>query len=59
VLLSLQRLIDQAYAAGGYGDDLDYSQKPMPPLRGDDAAWAKTLLEQHTKPTGERGASAP
>jgi hypothetical protein len=43
--LDLQALIDQAYRLGRY-NDLDYSQKPDPPLEDDDAKWAEQLIEQ-------------
>jgi len=44
VLLDLQTLIDQCYANGRYGDDIDYSREPEPPLDPDDARWADELL---------------
>jgi hypothetical protein len=43
VPLNLQKLIEQCWANGGY-DDIDYSVPPIPPLGGDDAQWAATLL---------------
>lgn len=42
--LDLQVLIDQCYANGRYGEDLDYSAQPHPPLDPADAAWADELL---------------
>lgn len=42
--LDLQALIAQCYASGAY-DDLDYSKPPVPPLEGEDAAWAEGLLK--------------
>jgi hypothetical protein len=46
--LDLQQLINQVYADGAY-DDIDYSEELVPPLTGDDAAWADELLRQHGK----------
>jgi len=45
VRLNLQSLIDQCYENGGY-DDIDYTHPPIPPLQGEDAAWADTPLRQ-------------
>jgi hypothetical protein len=44
--LNLQTLIEQAYENGGYGDDIDYRQNPVPPLNAEDAAWADALLRE-------------
>lgn len=44
VILDIQRLIDQAYEEGRY-DDIDYSQPCVPPLQGEEAAWAGELLK--------------
>jgi hypothetical protein len=44
VPLDLQTLIDQCYANGRYGDDIDYSREPEPLLDPDDARWADELL---------------
>jgi hypothetical protein len=43
VPLDLQRLLDTAYENGAY-DDLDYAANPVPPLAGEEAAWAEALL---------------
>jgi hypothetical protein len=51
VTLNLQALIEQCYANAGY-DDIDYTQPPIPPLEGEDAKWAATLLTEK----GRRGA---
>lgn len=45
-LLELQPLIDQAYRAGAYEGDVDYSVDPFPPLTGEDAAWTEGLLKE-------------
>jgi ribosomal protein S6 len=45
VVLELQPLIDEAYAAGAY-DDLDYTRPCSPPLAGEDEAWARQLLSR-------------
>lgn len=44
VILDLQPLIERAYVAGGH-DDIDYRRPPEPPLEGEDAAWADSLLK--------------
>jgi hypothetical protein len=44
VPLDLQSLIDECYEVGRYGDDIDYSDAPEPPLKSDDARWADALL---------------
>jgi len=46
VRLDLQAILEQCYRNGGY-DDIDYTRDPAPPLRGDDAVWADTLLRKH------------
>lgn len=46
IVLELQPLIDQAYRAGGYEGDIDYQAECIPPLTGDDAAWADALLRE-------------
>jgi hypothetical protein len=43
VYLDIQTLIDRSYENGGY-DDIDYHADPLPPLEGDDAAWADRML---------------
>ncbi len=45
VALDLQALIDQAYRNAGY-DATDYSDDFVPPLKGEDAAWADALLRE-------------
>ena len=44
VLLPLQALVNQAYENGRYGNDLDYSQPPDPPLEDDEQAWIAEYL---------------
>ena len=39
VLLPLQALVNLAYENGRYGNDLDYSTMPVPPLQADEHAW--------------------
>ncbi|MGE3805221.1 MAG: DUF4058 family protein [Gemmataceae bacterium] len=46
VVLDLQPLIDRSYENGRYERDIDYRTDPMPPLSGDDAAWADALLRE-------------
>jgi hypothetical protein len=43
VALSLQAVLDQCYANGGY-DDIDYRAEPDPTLSSDDESWADSLL---------------
>ena len=43
--LDLQPLIEQVYRNGAY-DDIDYTKPADPPLTGDAATWADTLLRQ-------------
>jgi hypothetical protein len=45
VRLDLQALVQQAYRKGRYALTIDYSVPPEPPLTGDDAKWARTLLK--------------
>jgi Protein of unknown function (DUF4058) len=44
--LDLQELIEQCYENAGYDVDIDYSLDPLPPLPGDDTAWADQLLRE-------------
>jgi len=44
--LDLQELIDKAYENGGYDTEIDYRVDPLPPLQGDDASWADSLLRE-------------
>lgn len=44
VVLNIQELIDEAYRKGRY-DRTDYRQPCVPPLSGDDAAWAQDRLK--------------
>ena len=46
VVLDLQPLIERCYEYGRYDRDLDYRMDPVPPLTGDDAAWAEALLKE-------------
>jgi hypothetical protein len=43
VALDLQPLVEKAYVEGAY-DDIDYRRECVPPLEGEDAAWADELL---------------
>lgn len=42
--LDLQPPLDRAYRKGRYFDEIDYARPPEPPLGGDDAGWAASLL---------------
>lgn len=46
----LQPLIERAYAAGGYAQDLDYARPPLPPLARAASSWARRI----SRPTGRR-----
>ena len=45
VLLPLQVLVNKAYENGRYGNDLDYSIMPVPPLEQDEHAWISEYLK--------------
>jgi hypothetical protein len=38
--------LKEAYEHGAYDVSVDYREEAMPPLEGDDAAWADSLLRQ-------------
>jgi hypothetical protein len=42
--LDLQAVLDAVYDRAGYDIDLDYRGEPVPPLGGEQAAWAHALL---------------
>ncbi len=43
-LVDLGRLLHELYDRAGYDLSIDYRQEPVPPLEGEDAAWAAELL---------------
>jgi len=45
VEVDLQAMLARAYERGGYDLDVDYRRDPVPPLGGDDAAWARERVE--------------
>jgi hypothetical protein len=45
VRLDLQAVLEQAYRKGRYHLTIDYADPPDPPLTGDDAKWARTLVK--------------
>lgn len=45
VLLPLQSLVNKAYENGRYGNDLDYSTMPDPPLKAEEQAWIDNYLK--------------
>ncbi len=49
-LLDLRASLDRVYDEGRYGEQLDYSQPPTPPLREPDASWARNLLAARLNP---------
>jgi hypothetical protein len=44
VPLDLQKLIDLCYERGRYGEQLDYTKPPNPPLPEEEALWAREIL---------------
>jgi hypothetical protein len=53
VLLPLKPSLERAYDEGPFGEDMDYTQPPVPPLRGPDAAWARELLAARQPPPSQ------
>jgi len=41
----LQSLVNKVYENGRYGNDLDYSTMPDPPLKADEHAWIAEYLK--------------
>ncbi len=50
VLLPLQSLVNQAYENGRYGNDVDYSVSPQPPLQAEEQAWIASYLKNKATP---------
>lgn len=46
VALPLRKCLDRVYAEGRYGEEIDYSKPPIPPLSRLDAVWARKLLAE-------------
>jgi hypothetical protein len=46
VVLDMQAVFDRNYEEGAYAEQIDYTQEPVPPLTGEDAAWADALLRE-------------
>jgi hypothetical protein len=46
-MLDLQAVLDECYADARYDRTTDYTKPPDPPLEGDDAAWAQSLLKNY------------
>jgi hypothetical protein len=44
-VLDLQSLVDAVYAASRYDRTSDYRASPEPPLEGEEAVWADSLLK--------------
>lgn len=44
--LDLRAALDRVYDEGRYGEEIDYTVPPIPPLRSTDAAWAAELLKK-------------
>lgn len=42
--LNLQAVLDACYADAQYDRTIDYTKPPVPPLEGEDAAWARELI---------------
>ena len=43
-LIELNRILHDLYERAGYDLRINYRGSPMPPLEGEDAAWADALL---------------
>jgi len=60
VPLDLQALLDRAYEAGDYADQLDYSRPCVSRLRPDDEVWAQERIrEWQVRRSGNGSANAP
>jgi hypothetical protein len=46
VPLDLQEVLNECFDEGRYVEDIDYSERPDPPLEGDDIPWADALLRE-------------
>jgi hypothetical protein len=51
ITIHLQRLVDAVYDRGSYDLRLDYGAEAVPPLAGEDAAWADALLRSRGRRT--------
>jgi hypothetical protein len=51
--VELKGLLDGIYDRSGYGLVIDYSQNPVPPLEGANAAWAKAWLAKAAQDKNE------
>jgi hypothetical protein len=49
IRLALQTIVDHAYRKGRYHASIDYQEAPDPPLKGDDARWAKSMVKKAAK----------
>lgn len=47
-LLNLRAAFDRVYDEARFGEQVDYTTPPAPPLREPDATWARELLAAHT-----------
>lgn len=47
ISLDLQEAFDQTYEEGAFARSLDYNSDPIPPLTGEDVAWAVALLQEN------------
>jgi hypothetical protein len=52
VMLDLRTCIDHVYDFGRYGEQLDYTKPPKPPLSEPDATWSRELLATKIAPQG-------
>ena len=50
VMLDVRSAMDRVYEEGRYGEQVDYTKPPTPPLREPDASWACDLLASRPKP---------
>lgn len=55
IVLDLQAVFNRCYDEGAYIRRLAYRREPSPPLKEDDAEWAKELLRERGIPDGSDG----
>jgi hypothetical protein len=53
VTIALKPCFDRIYDEAPHASEIDYTQHPVPPLRGPDAAWARELLAARQTPPSQ------
>jgi Protein of unknown function (DUF4058) len=51
IMLDVRACIDHVYEFGRYGEQLNYTRPPKPPLREPDATWARQMLTARVNPS--------